>query len=431
METKQPKGLWLMFFVELWERFAFYGMRAIFVLYMVRELMLGKESAAKIYAWYLGLVYFTPLLGGYLADRYLGARKSIFIGCLLCIAGYFMVAVKSMPVFYTALGLIIMGNGFFKPNMTSTIGRMYHKGDPRRDGGYTLFYMSVNIGAMISPILCGYLAEKVNWAYGFNLAAVGMVIGTIIYVWGQNKYLGDIGKIPCYKPNTTNGEKCDTPLTKEEKQRIAVIFILIFFTFFFRAAFEQAGSSLTFFADEETNRNIFGWEMPASWFQVLNPFYVVIFAPIFSKFWIGLARTKVNPSAPMKFAWGLFLTGIGFVVLIFGAKLVMSSGPVGIWWLVFVYLLHTWGELCIQPVGISAVSKLAPLKFASLMFGVWYLGGFFANLTSGLFASNYEAMKHDTFFLYPAVICIIGAVALVLIVPLLKKWMHGADETHA
>jgi len=431
METKQPKGLWLLFWVELWERFAFYGMRAILVLYMVNALMLGTKETGQIYGWFLGLTYLTPLLGGYIADRYLGARKSLLMGCVLCVVGYFAIILKSLPMFYVALGFIILGNGFFKPNMTSTIGKLYGQGDPRRDGGYTLFYMSVNVGAFFTPIVCGYLGEKIGWGYGFAAAGVGMGLATLIYLWGQDRYLGDTGKEPHYKRKLAGGGEADIPLTKEEKQRILVIFVLIFFTFFFRAAFEQAGSSLTIFADKETSRVLFGWEMPASWFQSLNPLFVVVFAPIFSKLWIVLARKNLNPSSPMKFAYGLLLTGAGFFVMVAGAKVVIASGPVTIWWLTAVYLFHTFGELCLQPIGISAVSKLAPLKFASLMFGVWYAGGFFANLTSGLFASNYDAMKHDTFYMYPALICIGAAIVLTLIVPILKKWMHGADDTKA
>lgn len=431
METKQPKGLWLLFGVELWERFAFYGMRAILVLYMVNALMLGTKETGQIYGWFMGLTYLLPLLGGYLADRYLGARRSILIGCLLCIVGYFAIIFKELSIFYVALGFIILGNGFFKPNMTSIIGRLYGQGDPRRDGGYTLFYMSVNIGAFITPLVCGYLGEKVGWGWGFAAAGVGMIIGTLIYLWGQDKYLGDIGKCPYRKQPTASCPGGEEPLTKEEKQRILVIFVLIFFTFFFRAAYEQAGSSLTIFADKETDRMMFGWLVPASWFQALNALFVVIFAPIFSRLWIQLAKKNLDPSSPMKFAFGLFLTGIGFLVMVVGAKIVIASGSVTIWWLTIVYLLHTFGELCLQPIGISAVSKLSPIRFASLMFGVWYAGGFFANLASGLFASNYDSMRHDTFYMYPALICIGAAVILALIVPILKKWMHGADDVRA
>ena len=426
--TKQshPKGLYLLFGVEMWERFSYYGMRALLVLYMLKALEFSTQDAGRIYGWYTGLVYLTPLLGGYLADRYLGQRACILIGGILMALGHFAMAFQTLPFFYSALGLLILGNGFFKPNISTIVGQLYEKDDPRRDGAFTIFYMGINLGAFFSPLVCGWLGEKIGWHYGFAAAGVGMVAGLIMYMWGQKKYLGDKGLRPM---QATAGAVANLPLTKVEKQRIAVIFILTAFSVFFWASFEQAGSSLTIFADRSTDRVIpfINWEMPASFYQSVNPLLIFILAPFFSGLWVKLADRNSNPSGPMKFAIGLALLALGFVLMMAAAAVYVESGPVSAFWLIGVYFLHTLGELCLSPVGLSVVSRLAPVQFGSLLMGVWLTGSFVANFVGGIFAGEYDKMDPVTFFMVPTATAAGAAVLLLLISPWVRRWMHEKE----
>lgn len=429
-QQSHPKGLYLLFGVEMWERFSYYGMRALLMLYMLKALQFSTQEAGSVYGWYTGLVYLTPLLGGYLADRYLGQRACILIGGILMALGHFAMAFESLPFFYSALGLLILGNGFFKPNISTVVGQLYEKNDPRRDGAFTIFYMGINLGAFFSPLVCSTLGEKVGWHYGFAAAGVGMVAGLLMYMWGQKKYLGNCGLA---MSKSQRDQANSAPLSKVEKQRIAVIFILTLFSVFFWAAFEQAGSSLTIFADRSTDRVIpwLNWEMPAGYFQSLNPLFIFILAPLFSNMWVGLAGRNLNPSAPVKFAIALVLLAVGFVFMIPAAKLFLASGPVSLFWLVGVYFLHTLGELCLSPVGLSVVSRLAPLQFGSLLMGVWLMGSFAANFVGGIFAGEYDSMDPVTFFMIPTATAAGSAVVLFLISPMLKKWMHEEVDNKA
>ncbi|MBU2572844.1 MAG: peptide MFS transporter [Elusimicrobia bacterium] len=479
IHKNHPKGLFLLFFVEMWERFSYYGMRALLVLYMVKYLQFSTEKSGQIYGWYTGMVYLTPLLGGYIADRYLGQRKSIIVGGTLMALGHFAMAFPPLPFFFSALILLIMGNGFFKPNISTVVGSLYEVNDPRRDAGFTIFYMGINLGAFFSPLVCGTLGEKVGWHYGFGAAGVGMVIGLAMYLWGQKALLGDKGMKPAnpsdklyvpviliaivlaflvisafqfsgydikgmipgyiykllalavvggliYSYASKSGK---STLTHVEKQRMAVIFIMVFFTIFFWSAFEQAGSSLTLFADRETDRviRLFGWswELPASYFQSINPLLIFILAPFFSKMWVSLGETGREPSSPVKFAAGLGLLAVGFVVMIAAAAMYQQSGPVSVMWLIGAYFFHTLGELCLSPVGLSLVTKLAPVQFGSLMMGVWLLSSFAANFVGGFFAGNYDAMNHTLFYMIPTGTAAGAAVLLLIITPKLRKWMHG------
>lgn len=434
IKHSHPKALYFLFTIEMWERFSYYGMRALLVLYMIKVLLFNTEQAGNIYGLYTGLVYFTPLIGGYIADRYLGQKKCIIAGGILMMLGHFAIAVPDMSFFYIALALLIIGNGFFKPNISTIVGQLYEENDPRRDGGFTIFYMGINLGAFLSPLICGTLGEKVGFHYGFASAGVGMLIGLLIFMWGQNKFIKHVGNTPseCVINKEQNSEnkklKCDTPLTTEEKQKIAVIFILMFFTIFFWAAFEQAGSSMTLFADRSANRIIpyFNWEFPVSYFQAVNPLFIMILAPVFSKLWLDLADFNKNPSAPIKFSLGLLLITIGFIVMVI-ASFLAETGKVSFLWLIGVYFFHTLGELCISPVGLSIVTKLAPLKFASLLMGTWFLSSFFANSIAGFFAGSYDSLKPTEFFMIPAVITGISFVILLFIAKPVKKWMHGVE----
>lgn len=483
LTENQPKGLFLLFFVEMWERFSYYGMRALLVLYMWKVLQFSQEQASHIYGWYTGMVYLTPLLGGYIADRYLGQRKAILIGGLLMAIGEFCMASTHLPIFFTALILIIIGNGFFKPNISTIVGTLYTpEQNALRDAGFTIFYMGINIGAFFSPLVCGTIGEKIGFNYGFICAGVGMLIGLAWYLIQQEKLLGDNCKKPA-KPSYNFGMpvgmvtalliflvlcamqfsgyhikeaipawvyailgvaaigygihsmlKGPSTLTTVEKQRIAVIFIMTFFCIFFWAAFEQAGSSLTFFAEEETNRVIslgsWSWEMPTSYFQAVNPLLIVLLAPLFSSMWLKLKDMNKEPSAPIKFAMGLGMLAIGFVVMIAAAALAAPDADgninkVGIFWLIFAYMFHTMGELCLSPIGLSLITKLAPAQFTSLMMGIWFLSSCAANFIGGFFAGNYKEMNHSVFFTIPTATAAVSAVLLLLLTPRINKWMNG------
>jgi len=423
-----PKALYFLFTIEMWERFSYYGMRALLVLYMVKFFLFNTEKAGNIYGIYTGLVYLTPLIGGYISDRYLGQKACIVIGSILMMLGHFILAIPDEMLFYTALGLLIIGNGFFKPNISSLVGQLYEENDARRDSGFTIFYMGINLGAFLSPLICGTLGEKVGFHYGFAAAGVGMLIGLLTFLAGQRKFVKEIGNSPIKQNAITPITTKDTPLSKEEKQRIAVIFILMFFSIFFWMSFEQAGSSLTLFADRSTDRLIpfLNWEFPVSYFQSINPILILILAPIFSQIWLGLADFNKNPSVPIKFAIGLFLVSIGFVIMIFAAKHAEVAN-VSFLWLIVVYLFHTLGELCVSPVGLSVVTKLAPLKFISLLMAIWFLSNFFANLAAGVFAGSYDSLPMHLFFAIPALITGIAGVIILLLSKSIKKWMNGVE----
>ncbi len=433
-DMKQPKAIYFLFTLEMWERFNYYGMRALLVLFMVNILMFSTHTAGKVYGWFTGLVYLTPLIGGYLADRYLGRIKALYIGMFTMAVGQFLLSSMawnfSTSLFYLSLFLIVAGNGFFKPNMSATVGSLYQgANDPRRDGGFTIFYMGVNLGAFIAPLICGYLAVKYGYGWGFMSAGIGMSIGILTLKLGRQKFLGDSGLAPVNGKSKNGDSNNCQPLTKEEKQKIAVIFILMFFVIFFWSAFEQAGSSLNLFADQSTNRNIniFGWswQIPTAWFQSLNPLFIVIFAPFFSKLWVKLSNANLEPSTPHKFVWGLGLLAFGFVLMVLAVFAYEKSGPVSSLWLIGVYLFHTLGELCLSPVGSSMVTKLAPARFVAMLIGVYFLANFAANLLGGLFAGNYDAMDHKLFFMIPVATASGAAILLLILAKPIRKWMHG------
>jgi len=427
-EKRHPRGLYLLFGVEMRDRFSYYGMRSLLVLYMTKQLLFSTEKSGSVYGWYTGLVYLTPLLGGYIADRYLGARKCILIGGTLMALGHFTMAFEPLPFFYSALLLVILGNGIFKPNISTTVGQLYHANDTRRDGGFTIFYMGINLGAMFSPLVCGTLGEKIGWHYGFAAAGVGMVAGLLMYLWGQKRFLGEAGLYPANGPQAGGKAHHQEPLTIEEKHRIAVIFIMAFFVIFFWASFEQAGSSLTLFAEHSTDRmiRVLNWEFPTSWFQAVNPFLILVMAPLFSGMWSRLARKDRDLSTPHKFVLGLSLLAFGFVVMIVAGGIVdKTNAKVGLIWLMAAYFLHTAGELCLSPIGLSMVTKLSPARFGSLMMGTWFGANFLANLFGGLFAGNYDAMGKAYFFSIPVITAGGAEVILLFLSPWLKRWMHG------
>ena len=424
-----PRALFALFMVELWERFSYYGMRAILVLYMTSELINGgfafdDAKAYGIYGAYGALVYLTPIIGGYFADKMMGFRKAIVWGALLMAAGQFTLFMDNQTTFFIGLALLVVGNGFFKPNISSMIGKFYPEGDPRRDGAFTIFYMGINIGAFLTPLTCGAIGEIEGWRWGFLAAGIGMLLGYFIFKWAQTKefyeeyglkpegaddvvMLGMNSKVLPYAATVLliviawvllkNDDVVDVMLlivggsvlayllyssTKYEetqKHRIWVIVILLLFTTVFWTFFELAGSAMNLFTFRNVNRNLAnGSELTTTFFQSINPFFIMVFAPIYSWMWIKLAQAKKEPAAPYKFAVGLVLLGLGFLALTLG-KGAAVAGLIPVFFLVMLYLLHTLGELALSPVGLSMVTKLAPVKIVALLMGIWFLSSSIAH----------------------------------------------------
>ncbi|WP_428049994.1 peptide MFS transporter [Candidatus Avelusimicrobium caledoniensis] len=444
-----PKGLYMLFAVEMWERFNYYGMRALLSLFMISTVIgFSKATSSRVYGIFTALVYLTPVLGGYLADRYIGKRHSITIGAILMAAGQFTLAsyeiINPIVALATGLTLIIIGNGFFKPNISTIVGELYEPNDVRRDGGFTIFYMGINIGAFFAPFICGFFGEPTDlnnvleaykWKYGFMAAGFGMLIGLVWYLVSQNKYLGHIGLLPATKADkiqdpaeVAKAKAAEQPLTQEDWDKIKAIFTFTFFAVFFFTFFEQAGTSLNFFAAEATNLTptlplIGQITLKASYFQAINPIFVVLLAPVFAKLWIKLGSK--DPSIPTKFGWGLFLQGIAFAIIAVAASLYQASGPVSALWLIFMYMFCTMGELCLSPVGLSMVTKLAPVKFMSLFMGIWLMGSFFGNILAGMLASQYESWSLTTLFSVPAIGSMAFGVIMWVMTRKIMRWMHG------
>ncbi len=465
-----PRGLGLLFVVEMWERFSYYGMRALLVLYLVNYLKWSDGDAARLYGTYTSLVYLTPLVGGYLADRYIGTRRSIVIGSVVIALGHFCLAFQSMSTFYLGLALIIIGTGFFKPNVSTMVGQIYRDGDTRRDAGFTIFYIGINLGAFLAPLVCGYLGQKVGWHYGFAAAGFGMLAGLMIYLWGRDKYLPGIG-IPGAQ-QTVNGVSRGAEASHaaeklnvipgllgaaagvllalvlksgwlgyafgaiigaavgttvfgskgEERNRVLAIFIVAFFVVFFWMAFEQAGSSMNLFADRHTNLNVGGFALPSSWFQSVGPLFIMLFAPLFASLWVRLGRSGREPSTALKMTLGLALVGCGFLFMVGGGRTADTGVKVSAIWLIMAYAFNTWGELCLSPVGLSYVTKVAPVRFASLLMGVWFLANAAANKLGGFLASQTENIpKLGTFYLIPVATSFGASLLLLLLVPWLKR----------
>jgi POT family proton-dependent oligopeptide transporter len=561
-----PRGLYLLFFTEMWERYSYYGMRAIFILYMTKAMFMTGADASNVYGSYTGLVYLTPLLGGYLADRFWGNRRSILYGGILMAIGQFLMFVSgssvtdgvqnasSVSTMWAGLTFLIIGNGFFKPNISTMVGQLYPKGDHRIDGAFTIFYMGINLGAFFSPLICGTLAQPDNgtihdFRWGFLAACIGMVISIISFELLKNKHLktpdGTAVGMPRQKMDLktiliilgavgfiffllnfksmfhTNFDIAayliyaaivvmpliiysDKSLVSDEKQRISVIFILAFFVVFFWACFEQAGASLTLFADAQVKRDVHmfvpGWlilvfslllgyfltkalawffewkknlqmiiqvvvalvllvlfftgyisdfvknEFPSSWFQSINPLGIIVLAPLFTMFWSALHKKKLEPTSPMKMAFGLLLVALGYVVIAYGVHGVDSQTKISMWWLIALYIIHTMGELSLSPIGLSMVSKLAPLRFSSLLMGTWFLANAVANKFAGTLSAlippgagetpaqagakipTFLGVEISNLFTFFCVFIVISGAAAFLLFGMykwLEKRMHG------
>ena len=445
-----PRGLFLLFTTEMWERMSFYGMRALLVLYLTDATRGGfgwsKGEALSLYGWYTGLVYVTPLLGGWLADRVLGQRRAVVIGGVLMMIGHFLMAVPDLPEsflfgvprvvpLYLALGFIMAGNGLFKPNISVLVGQLYPVGDARRDSGFTLFYMGINLGALLGALICGTLGERVGWAYGFGAAGVGMALGLLLFLWQAAPLLGGIGLRATAADRAelaaARAAGTERGLTSIELQRIAVILILSFFVIFFWAAFEQAGGLMTLYTDEKVERHVGTFLVPTTWFNMVNSGLIILMGPLFSALWTGLARRRLDPPVPMKMALGLVLMSLGFVFMLGASREAGESGKAALTWIVAAYAFHTMGELCLSPVGLSMVTKLAPARLVSLLMGIWFLSTAIANKLAGVVGSQAESAGEFAVFL--GIVLATGAAGLVLaaLSPVLVRMMHGADQKGA
>lgn len=475
-----PAGLSTLFFTELWERFSYYGMRALLVLFMVDAVKSGgmgldDKTASSIYGLYTAFVYLAALPGGWIADRLLGAQRAVWIGGLVIAAGHFTLAVPTTATFFIGLVLVVVGTGLLKPNVSAIVGQLYPEGGARRDAGFTIFYMGINMGAFLGPLICSYLGEQVNWHAGFGAAGVGMLLGVIQYKFSSGR-LGEAGLHSSAPIGGKAGlDKAWYPvigggvvvlmvvalgltgtltfnavalaqnttyvivglafaffiyifafgkLTSTERKHTLVIVALFIASAVFWSGFEQAGSSLNLFADRHTDRSVFGFEIPAGWFQSLNPFYIVVLAPIFAAVWVNLAKRNLDPSMPGKFAIGLIMLGLGFLVMVAAAKIVVAGNQAAPYWLILTYLLHTMGELCLSPVGLSSVTKLAPKRFVGQMMGIWFLATSLGNLMAGLMAGRFnpEALNEmpDLFMQIVLTVTLAGIVLLVLTKPIKK-----------
>jgi POT family proton-dependent oligopeptide transporter len=469
-----PRGLATLFFTEMWERFSYYGMRALLILYMTASAATGNPGlgfevgkATAIYGLYTALVYFMALPGGWIADNLWGQRKSVFVGGCIIAAGHFSMAIPILPTFFLGLGLIIIGTGLLKPNVSTMVGDLYPEGGARRDAGFSIFYMGINLGAFLGPILCGLVGEGYNWHLGFSLAGIGMVLGLIQYRLGDT-HLGDAGRLTGEQLTEADRKapgfykalgvavlvvavgavlaatgainiglaQFATYLgygiialavlyfaylltagghTALEKQRLVVIFWLFILAALFWSGFEQAGSSLNLFAESATDRNMLGWEMPASWLQSVNALFIIIFAPVFGFLWTWLASRQVNPSIPLKFALGLLGLAAGFFVIAWGAANATGGVLVSPSWLVATYFLHTVGELCLSPVGLSSITKLAPRNRVGQMMGVWFIATALGNLFAGLVAGRLETLAPSALF-WNVALFVGGAGVIALLV---------------
>ncbi len=504
-----PPALYILFFTEMWERFSYYGMRALLVLFLTTSIMGGgwaweRKDALQLYGLYTGLVYFTPIIGGWIADKLIGYRKAVILGAFMMTLGHASMAVETPFFFYAGLTCLIIGNGLFKPNISAIVGQLYTDRPDKKDAAYTIFYMGINSGAFLGILLCGYIGEKIGWTYGFGLAGVFMFFGMLQFAFAQ-KIFGTIGLTPKKKEEIL--EEGASPATQQEilktekelpkkvsRDRITVIAVFAFSTIFFWWAFEQAGGSMTIFAKDYTNRvllgssaTVFKWansilvvvpmiiltgvlinlfkktfskyalsniflgtsfvivwglviwmiqrefeanvaEVPASWFGILNSFFIISCAPLFSMIW----ESKYNPTGPVKFGIGLILLGLGFAILAYGSSPIeqgAKTASVSMVWLILAYLLHTLGELCVSPVGLSYISKLSPPKIVGLMFGIWFVATFIANFLAGLTGSFIDSITEQfslsVFFLIFTIIPIAAGFVMISINKLLIKKMHG------
>lgn len=497
-----PKGLYICFGTELWERFSFYGMKYLLLLYLTKYHLFTDEAGLGVLGSYAALVYAMPVIGGLIADRYLGMRRAVVFGGLLLVAGHLGMAFEgeaarnvndeivrdtgALQVFYLSLALIVMGVGFLKPNISTVVGKLYGEDDPRRDAGFTIFYMGINLGAFTATLLCGWLGEVYGWSYGFGAAGVGMLLGLVLFLWGQ-PYLEGHGEAPDMRAlqrkligpisveiaiyalgifsvaivwqliqftavvgtvlNVVSAAVLLSLLwflfarcNKVERERMFVLIVLTLSTVVFWALFEQAAGSMTLFADRATDRSLLGVELTAAQFGAANSFFIFTLAPIFAVLWTQLAKRGIEPSTPLKFVLGIAQAGLGFGALAYGAQFPDEAGKISAWWLILAYLLHTTGELCLSPVGLSAVTKLAVGRVVGVMMGTWFLASAYSSYVAAQIAalaaragsaadSGQEALSAVEGYagLFDQLLWtgLIAAAVLLVLTPGLRRLMHG------
>ncbi|NOR27427.1 MAG: MFS transporter [Lutibacter sp.] len=429
-----PKGLYILFFTELWERFSYYGMRAILILYLTAKttdsnagLGWDKVSALELYGWYTMFVYVLSVPGGLLADRLLGQKKTVMLGGFLLVAGHIILAFDTITAFYSGLVLIVLGVGALKPNISTMVGGLYNKGDAKRDTAFTIFYIGINIGAFAAPLIVGYVGEVINWHYGFGLAGIGMTIGQIVYIWGQ-KYLKDVGNFVIIPKEKGTNKK--VPLTAIEKDRMIVLILSFIIVIVFWGAYEQAGGLMNLYARDKIDRVMFGFTVPTSFLQALHAFFVILFGVPVAWFWTRWRKKGKESSSLFKMGAGTIITGLGFLLLAAAALETASSldGKASIYWMFGAYLLHVIGELSISPVALSFITKLAPIKYASLMMGTYFMVSGVGNKLAGLVGEAAQSAGEYTIFMGVLIFCVSFGLLLIVFVKRLKKLTHGADD---
>ncbi|MBT3648503.1 MAG: peptide MFS transporter [Flavobacteriales bacterium] len=429
-----PKGLYILFFTELWERFSFYGMRAILVLYLTAQttgdnpgLDWTSKEALALYGWYGMFVYFMGIFGGAIADKWLGQKQSVLVGGVLIILGQFSISIDSLMTFYSGLILLVCGVGLLKPNISTMVGGLYKKGDIRRDAGFTIFYIGINIGALAAPLLVGYIGETYDWHLGFSLAGIGMILGQIVYVFGR-KHLQGIGDL--LKHSATEAHLATKPLSKVEKDRLIVLLLSFLIVIVFWAAYEQAGGLMNLYARDSVDRLLFGWEIPTSWFQSLHAFYVVLIGGPMAVIWLRWSKKGKESSAVFKMAVGMIIMAVSFLALM-GAVYDASLSAIGkapIYWLLLSYFLHVVAELSISPVALSFITKLAPAKYASLTMGAYFAIVGIGNKAAGLLGEAAQESGVMTVFAIIATMCFIVGLLVFALVKKLKTLTHGAED---
>jgi POT family proton-dependent oligopeptide transporter len=432
MFKEHPKGLYILFFTEMWERFSYYGMRAILVLYMITEVSkdnpgLGWEHALalSIYGWYTMAVYVMSIPGGIIADRWLGQKKTVLIGGILLVFGHSILAIDALWAFAAGLTLIVLGVGGLKPNISTMVGGLYRKGDPRRDHGFTVFYIGINVGAFLSSLVVGGVGELYGWHYGFGLAGVGMLLGVLVFLYGH-KYLKDVGNPPKLRADTKI--QINNPLTKIEKDRMLVLFLSFIIIIVFWAAFEQAGGLMNIYTNSKIDRMLFGWQVPTSWFQSLNPFFIMIFGTLVATFWLKRQRSNKEASTLYKMAIGTIIMGTGFLMMSGASLQTASAGQAGMYWIIAAYLLHTIGELCASPTALSFITKLAPVKYGSLMMGSYFAATGLGNKVAGLLGESASQAGELQVFTGIFIFTAVFGILLLVFLKKLKALTHGAED---
>lgn len=489
--SQHPRGLVVLFGTEMWERASYYGMRAILVLALTAAvsesggLGLSDTMATAIYGMYTGAVYLACLPGGWIADRLLGQRQAVWYGGIIITLGHFTMALPFDQTFYLGLVFIVLGTGLLKPNVSTMVGELYPQASASRDAAFSIFYMGINLGAFFGQLVVGFLGEKVGWHWGFGAAGVGMVFGLWQYRAGA-KHLGDAGLLPESSGDPEKDARTRRigwtainsflvllalavgtamvglwvpdpgmlalifaqvvialaiaffgwvlifgGLTPQERKHVGVIAIFFLASAVFWSGFDQAGSSLNIFADRYTDRDIFGWEMPASWLQSINPMLIIMLAPFFAWLWVFLAQRNLDPSSPVKFAVGLIQLGLGFWVMVFAARIAAGGELAAPTWLLLTYLFHTTGELCLSPVGLSAVTKLAPRRYLGQMMGTWFMGSSLGNVLAGLMAGHITVQGAGAMpeqFMRVVYMSLLAGVLMLIATPLIKSWMRGSAE---